>query len=170
MDPNIQPYALAEGEGSALWFLGTLTHVKATSEMTGGAFGLIEQVIPVGFASPYHVHRAEDEAFYVIAGQVSFVCSGRWLKITPGAFVFGPRDIPHGFRVDGTGPAKLLILTTPGGFERFVVEMSEPARTATLPPPSRPDMQKLVRLAAQYKIEIVGPLPEEQTTFRPSGP
>ena len=161
MDWNIQPYALARSEGSALWFLGTLSYVKATSEMTRGAFGLVEQVIPVGLASPYHVHRVEDEAFYLIEGQVSFVFNSRWLKAGPGAFVFGPRDIPHGFRVEGTDPAKLVVLVTPGGFERFVVEMSEPATTAALPPPSPPDMQKLMTVAAKYKIEILGPLPQE---------
>jgi len=161
VDWNIQAYALARGEGSALWFLGTLTYVKATSEMTRGAYGLVEQVIPAGFASPYHVHRVEDEAFYVFEGQVSFVFSGRWLKVGPGAFVFGPRDIPHGFKVEGTEPAKLMILVTPGGFERFVAEMSEPASTAALPPPSPPDMQKLITVAAKYKIEILGPLPQE---------
>ena len=160
VNASIQPYALAGGEGSALWFLGALTYVKATSEMTRGAFGLIEQVIPVGFASPYHVHRLEDEAFYVLEGQASFVCEGRWQKVRAGAFVFGPRDIPHGFRVEGTEPARFLILTTPGGFERFVAEMSEPATTAALPPPGPPDMQKLMTLAAKYKIEILGPLPE----------
>ena len=168
MDPNIQPYALEGGEGSALWFLGTLSYVKATSEMTRGAFGLVEQVIPVGLASPYHAHRVEDEAFYVIEGQVSFVFSGRWLKVGPGAFVFGPRDIPHGFRAEGPNPAKLVVLVTPGGFERFVVEMSEPASTAALPP-GTPDMQKLMTVAAKYKIEILGPLPEEHTTLRASG-
>jgi len=93
------------------------------------------------------------------------VFSSRWLKV-----VFGPRDIPHGFRVDGKDPAKLVILATPGGFERFVVEMSEPARTAALPPPSQPDMQKLLNVAAKYKIEILGPLPEEHTTPGDSGP
>jgi hypothetical protein len=91
------------------------------------------------------------------------------MKVGLGTFVFGPRDIPHGFRVDGTEPAKLLILTTPGGFERFVVEMSEPARTGTLPP-SQPDMPRLLRLAAKYKIEILGPLPDEHPTHGASGP
>jgi hypothetical protein len=54
-----------------------------------------------------------------------------------------------------------VVLVTPGGFERFVVEMSEPATTAALPPPSPPDMQKLMTVAAKYKIEILGPLPQE---------
>ena len=139
MGANIRSYALAKEEGSALWFLGTLTFVKATRDQTRGAFALIEQVIPVGFASPYHLHRAEEQQ--------------------PGVFVFGPRDIPHGFRVEGTTPARLLILATPGGFERFVVEMSEPAKELTLPPPAPPDMSKLMTLANKYRIEILGPLP-----------
>jgi len=80
------------------------------------------------------------------------------------SFCVRPRDIPHGFRVDGKDPAKLVILAMPGGFERFVVEVSEPARTAALPPPSQPDMQKLLNVAAKYKIEILGPLPEQHTT------
>jgi uncharacterized cupin superfamily protein len=45
--------------------LGTLVIVKATGEQTGGAFGLVDNLPPAGFASPYHVHRNEDESFYV---------------------------------------------------------------------------------------------------------
>ncbi|MGH9454238.1 MAG: cupin domain-containing protein [Terriglobia bacterium] len=53
--------------------------MKATGESTGGAFGLIEQLIPAGFATPYHVHHAEDEAFYVLEGQLTFICEGKKL-------------------------------------------------------------------------------------------
>jgi quercetin dioxygenase-like cupin family protein len=143
-----------------LWFLGALTFVKARSEATGGAFGLIEQLIPAGFASPYHVHHLEDEAFYILEGQVSFVCDGQWSKAGPGSYIFGPREIPHGFKVDGASAAKMLILCAPAGFERFVIEMSEPATELALPPPAQPDMPKLIALAAKYKIDILGPLPD----------
>src|SRR5437667_10307616 len=64
----------------AFWFLGALTLVKSTGESTNGAFGLIEQLIPAGFASPYHIHHLEDEAFYVLEGEVMFVRDGKWLK------------------------------------------------------------------------------------------
>jgi hypothetical protein len=57
MDVGTQPYALAKEEGRAVWFLGTLVIVKATDEQTGGAFGLIDNTMPAGFASPYHLHR-----------------------------------------------------------------------------------------------------------------
>ena len=54
--------------------------MKSTGESTNGAFGLIEQLIPAGFASPYHIHHLEDEAFYVLEGEVMFVRDGKWLK------------------------------------------------------------------------------------------
>jgi quercetin dioxygenase-like cupin family protein len=138
-----------------IYFLGLPTLLRATAETTNGAFGLVEQVMPPGFASPYHTHQAEDEAFYVLEGNMAFVCGGKWMEAGPGTYVFGPRNIPHGFKVTGDAPARMLLLCTPGGFEQFVVEMSEPVPTA-------PDMAKLMTLAAKYQIDIHGPLPEDR--------
>jgi len=158
---GVQPQIIARGEGSPLWFLGALTYIKATAETTRGAFGLVEQTVPAGFASPWHVHHAEDEAFYVLEGQLTFFCQGEKASIGPGGYIFGPRNIPHGFRVDRSTPARILLLTTPGGgFENFVREASEPASDLNVPPSAPPDMEKLIAVAAEYKIEILGPLPE----------
>ena len=117
-------------------------------------------MIPPGFASPYHVHHLEDEAFYVLEGEIAFVCDGKWIKAGPGAYVFGPREIPHGFKVAGSAHARMLILCAPAGFERFVLEMGEDLNA----PMAQPDMAKLIALAAKYKIDILGPLPEEAGT------
>ena len=157
---KLSVYELGKDEGPALWFLNTLTFVKATGKQTGNAFGLIEQLAPVGPASPYHVHRAEDESFYVLEGQLEFLSGERRFTGGPGSYVFLPRDIPHGFRVVGTSPARYLVLSTPAGFERFMMEAGRPASTLTLPEPSLPDMEKLAAIAAKYQIEILGPLPE----------
>lgn len=73
----------------------------------------------------------------------------------------GRRFTPHGFRVIGVGTARFLILINPGGFEGFVTEMGEPASALRLPEPSAPGMEKLVALAAKYRIEILGPLRNE---------
>ena len=144
-------------EDSVVRFLGLPTSVRATRETTGGAFGIVENWdMPPGFASPYHVHHAEDEAFYVVEGELAIVCGGKWMKAGPGTYAFGPRDIPHGFKVIGSSPARLLLLCTPGGFEHFVLELSQPIDA----PPTPPDMAKLVETAAKFKIDILGPLPE----------
>jgi quercetin dioxygenase-like cupin family protein len=150
-----QPYALAREEAEALWFMGIPTRVLATAEQTGGAFGLIEHVIPAGDESPWHVHHAEDESFYVVEGHMTFLCGEQRVQAGPGTFVYGPREIPHGFRVEGTEPAMMLLQCTPGGFEHFVIEMSESA-----PPTGPPDMERLMALATKYDIEILGPLPD----------
>jgi mannose-6-phosphate isomerase-like protein (cupin superfamily) len=93
-----EPY-LNTREDSAFRFLGLPTLMRSTGETTSGAFGLMEHwMMPPGFASPYHTHHREDEAFYVLEGEVAFVCDGNWLKGGPGTYVFGPREIPHGFK------------------------------------------------------------------------
>jgi mannose-6-phosphate isomerase-like protein (cupin superfamily) len=155
MAVTTQPYALAREEGEELWFLGAPTRVIANAEQTGGAFGLIEQVIPAGSESPLHVHHAEDESFYVVEGRMTFLCGDQKVHAEAGTFVYGPRGIPHGFRVEGEQPARVLLQCTPRGFEHFVMEMSEPA-----PPSGPPDMQRLISVAAKYGNEILGPLPE----------
>jgi quercetin dioxygenase-like cupin family protein len=149
----LQPFANTTDE-PPIYFLGLPTHVRATSQTTNGGFGLVDSLMPPGFASPYHTHHLEDEAFYVVEGHMAFVCDGQWTMAGPGTFVFGPRNIPHGFKVVGDAPAHMLLLCTPGGFEQFVVELSEPA-------PAPPDMAKLATVAAKFSIDVLGPLPEQ---------
>jgi quercetin dioxygenase-like cupin family protein len=159
MDMGTRPYALAREEGRAVWFLGTLVIVKATGEQTGGAFGLIDNLMPTGFASPYHTHRNEDESFYVVEGEMAFYVGDERIKAGPGAFVYGPRGVPHGFEVEGDAPARILLQNYPAGFEGFPVEVGEPAEELVLPPAEPPDVERLMAIAAKYGIDIQGPLP-----------
>ena len=157
-----KPYSNTREE-AVFRFLGVPTAVRSTAETTNGAFGLIESwEMPVGFASPYHTHHREDESFYVLEGEMAFVCGGKWLRATAGTFVYGPREIAHGFKVIGNAPAKMLLMCTPGGFEQFVLAQAMPISE----PPSPPDMAKLMMLAAKFGIDVHGPLPEEPEGFR----
>lgn len=78
------------------------------------------------------------------------------MKAGPGVFVCGPREIAHGFKVIGGSPARMLLMCTPGGFEHFILAQTTPITE----PPSPPDTGKLMTLAAEYGIDIHGPLPE----------
>lgn len=146
-------YALAPGEGEGIWFLGTRMTVKAGDRQTAGAFTLIEQEAPAGFGPPPHVHLAEDEAFYVLAGELAVSCGGATWVATPGSFVFLPRGLPHSFTVAAAGPARLLQLTSPAGFERFAAEVGEPVGAAMPPPSAPPDVPRLLELMAKYGYE-----------------
>ena len=157
MSSGHEPYLLTHEQGESVWFLGSLMLFKATSEETGQTFSLIEQTLPPGFAPPLHTHHAEDEAFYILEGSFTFVCGERRWHADAGSFVYLPRDIPHGFLVEGELPARTLQFTFPAGLERFHAEMGEPAQSLTLPPMAPPDLAKMQQLAGKYHFEIVGP-------------
>lgn len=158
-DAPLEPYMLRRDEGDAVWFLGTLMTVKATGDTTRGAFGLIEQEMPSGFATPLHMHHGEDEPFYILEGEITFRCGERTMVAGQGAFVFLPKGIVHGFAVTSATPARLLQFNFPAGIEHFFVEAGEPAPTRTLPPPGPPNLDKVLALGNRYRFEIVGPPP-----------
>ncbi len=144
-----KPYTLNDEEGQSLQSLGALVLVKATSEQTGGAFNLFEATCPPGYATSLHIHYAEDVTVYVLEGALTFFWGSEKKEAVAGSYFYQPRGTPHGFRVEGGSPARILYMTIPAGLDRFVVEQEQ------LAPDSEP-----VTAAARYKIEILGPLPE----------
>ena len=160
MKQTSRPVILHEGEGQATWFLGGLMIEKAGSDHGDGRVAFLDQLAPAGFAPPMHVHRREDEGFYILDGEVDFFCDGQQFHGKPGSWIFLPRDLPHAFKVGADRPARLLTFTFPAGFERFVKEFGAPAQQRSLPPPEPPDVPRIVAMAAKYGIEILGPPPD----------
>ena len=155
---TVEPIALGPDEGEALWFLGVLATIKSSNESTDGRVAVIEHLAPQGAGSPLHVHRREDEWFYVIDGELTFWVGGRVIQAPAGSFVYGPRDVPHTFVVR-SAEARFLLVTEPAGFENFMRALAEPAETRTLPPApgGPPDFERLGSIAAEYGLEILGP-------------
>jgi quercetin dioxygenase-like cupin family protein len=152
-----QGYALANGEGEGLWFFNGLMTVKAGGPDTRDAFTLIEAECPAGFGPPPHIHHDEEEGFYLLEGELSITCGEQTWTAGPGAFALLPRGIPHSFRVSDAGNARMLQITSPAQFERFAAEVGEPAETMTIPTPSEVDVDKLMRVAPSYGIEMLLP-------------
>lgn len=92
-------YGLEPDEGEALWFNGGLQLLKATGDQTEGRFAVMEPRAPKGFASPLHIHRKEDEFFVVLAGEVRVKHGETVIEAVSGSLVYGPRNIPHAFRL-----------------------------------------------------------------------
>lgn len=150
------PSSLAEGQGEAYWWTGELATIKLSADQTEGRLSLVEILAPEGLRIPLHVHRNEDEGFWILEGTVRFEVADRAIVAGPGDFLFGPRDVPHGYLVE-RGPARMLFLFTPGGFEGFIRDSGTPASEPTLPPPDAPlDLDRVARLAAGYGCELIG--------------
>jgi mannose-6-phosphate isomerase-like protein (cupin superfamily) len=155
------PYIRHEGEGEALWFLGSLVTIKAAGAQTRGRLTVAEFLNPAGFAPPLHRHLAEDELFYVLSGAAEFRCDGAAFAAGPGDFVLLPVGLPHTFLVGPDEPLRALQITPPSGFEHFAAAAGEPARQRRLPDPGPVDPAALGRVAAQHAIELLGPPPRQ---------
>ena len=155
----IAPAVPETDRADAIWFLGTLSMVKASKESTDGHMAVVEMLAPSGFGSPLHVHRREDEWFYVIEGVLTVWVDGDTFEVPAGSFAYGPRDLAHTFLVTSPTPARFLLGTEPSGFEDFVRELGEPAETFTLAPATveLPSPERMTAVAAKYGIEILGP-------------
>jgi quercetin dioxygenase-like cupin family protein len=154
-------YALAKDEGLAIWTMGERMTMKATQALTGNAFTLIEDLVAPGGEPPPHLHENEDEAYYILDGEMDVTIGDQTFHARPGSFVFLPRLVPHHWKVVGAAPVRFLVFFVPSGIEGFFLALGEPARTTTPPPPPSgpPDMEKIVRTAGQYGMRLAGPPP-----------
>lgn len=153
--------AIADDEATDVWAFGELLITRMPSELTGGAFALIEHRCRRGQASPWHRQLADDETFYVVDGEVTFWAgepAEPLLRGGPGTTVHVPRGTPHSFRVDSE-TATLLALSTPGGHERFFADAGEIAAQRVLPDRAHPDTQRVEEACRRHSVEILGPPP-----------
>jgi quercetin dioxygenase-like cupin family protein len=154
----------ADGEGEQLrfWGGGILT-MKATTAETDGAFMLFEDHMSQGKTTPLHAHANEDEALYVLEGDILVHIDGKEYSVGARGIAFAPRGVPHAFLV--TSPtARVLCLQTPGSAEAFYRGASEPAGADT--DPAGPVDFDRVRESAERSggMQLLGPPPFQAPT------
>jgi quercetin dioxygenase-like cupin family protein len=161
---HLAPVVYGPGEAPALYWSQELhRHELATGEQTGGSFALTESTADAGYASPFHVHHNDDEAIYVLDGAIDLYLGDDVHEGREGSWFFMPRAVPHGYVVRENGPARMLILAAPAGFDRFFHEYGQPAAAGppTAPSLSKEEGEKI--LLSEYGIEIL-PAPENYPT------
>ena len=94
---------VAAGKGEARWWFGQLAEIKATAADTAGQFTLVEVTCPPGYRGLRHVHHKEDEAFWLVEGDMVLEIGGTPIQMHPGDYAFGPRNIPHSFSAGEAG-------------------------------------------------------------------
>ena len=116
---------------------------------TGGKYTMFTSVTLPGSGPPPHVHNNEDEWFFVLQGRAEFFRNGEWNEVPVGSAVFTPKGIVHAFRNAGDTPLRMLVQTSPAGFETFFSRCE-----AEFAKPGPPDMPRLIQIAAEHGIQF----------------
>lgn len=95
----IRPYGVCLDEAPSFWTQGSLISVLATREQTGGTYSLLHKRCPKGFEPKSHMHE-QDEALYVLEGELTVTAEGERYIAHPGSFVYLPAGTSHSFVVN----------------------------------------------------------------------
>ena len=146
------------GEGEKRSFLGGGLHTwKLTTEDTGGAYFMFEDVLSQAKTTPLHRHPEADEMVYVLDGEILVNIDGIERRVSAGGMTFTPKGVPHAFIVVSDS-ARLLTMQTPGIGQGFYRGASEPATDDSS------DTVDIARLQATARenprgVELLGPPP-----------
>ncbi len=143
------------GEGEQLWFVGTLATIRVPGEAVDGRYALIEFLFPRHASPPLHTHP-QDESYVVLEGRLTVQAGDARFELEAGGTGVVPMGVPHSFRVDSPS-ARVLVLSTPAGLDRFFRDGSVPATAHTLPPSDTPRPDDLEAIFRTHHVVTVGP-------------
>jgi len=98
--------------------VGNVEFLARSADTPRFTFGIID--FAAGRELEAHVHADEDDAFYVLEGELTFVLRDREVTAAPGTFVLVPPGVRHAFRNDGAVPVRMLNIHAPAGFDRRI--------------------------------------------------
>lgn len=142
-----RPFVLMpEQRDRALNVLGTQVTVLASNGTTQ-SYGITLQQGDEGTGPPPHCHDW-DESFYVLKGQIEFVCDGQTVTCTPGTLVHVPRGTVRGFRYGGGG-GQMLEITGQGALatQMFTAVDREI-------PVGQPDVSKVLEVLGRNGVTV----------------
>src|SRR6266403_6086490 len=143
-------------EGRTVVVVGDVYRFLATGDDTNGKYALCEAIVPPGGGPPPHVHSREEEGFYVLEGEITFLVGDKRLVASAGMFANMPVGTPHSFKNESGKPAKMLISIAPAGLEKMFFEVGVPVaqEATTTTPPTKEEIDRLLAAAPRYGIEI----------------
>ena len=142
--------------GETVFLVGDTYTTLLSGEQTGGAYTLLEALVPAGTGPPPHIHHAEEEMFIMLDGVLSFHVGDATHEARAGTVIAVPRGTPHHFSNVGETPARMLFMYSPAGMEEMFAEIGTPGeRGAQGPPLTEADVEAMVGVAEKYNFSIV---------------
>ena len=128
--------------GQPMAILVTGEHTRHTS--------MFDWILPAGFATGLHVHRVQEETFYVLEGQCLWQVGDETVVATVGTFLFVPPGVPHNIGNASHSPARLLMTVSPPGHEHYFEELVELTSTS-----GSPDSRAIADLRRRYDTDQI---------------
>lgn len=145
---NVDPKVIRAGEGKLINVIGDMQTIKLTGKDTNGMFTLIEEENEPGVGIPPHIHQNEDEVFRVLEGEMEITVGDVTTTLKAGDMAFGPRGVPHSWRIIGDKKAKVILSVFPSGIEIMFEELGKL-------PPGPPDFPKVAEICGRYGITFL---------------
>jgi quercetin dioxygenase-like cupin family protein len=123
---------------------------------TGGAYCLLEVGLAPGMSVPRHTHTREDEAYFVLVGELEVTVADEVFVLRPGDCLMAPRDIPHQLRNSGDVENHYLLVFSPSGFEEFLkaTAVSAPDNAVAPAAPAAIPVANVHERAAKFGIRF----------------
>jgi len=153
---DIAPAVKYQPKPKRYYFDVALGSILLSGEDTGGAYCLLDVRVAQGKGVPRHTHTREDEALFVISGELEAIVGDEAFTLRAGETLIAPRNIPHQLRNSGNVANHYLIMFSPAGFEEFLKATSVPAPDDAVAPTEPPAIavQNVFELAAEYGIRF----------------
>lgn len=123
--------------GHPMSFLVTGDDTKHTS--------MFDWTIPPQFSTGLHVHRVQEETFYVLEGECEWQVGDERVRAKPGTFLFLPPGVQHNIMNVTDAPARVLMTVSPPGHEHYFEELAKLVSRG-----SPPNAEAISKLRGRY--------------------
>lgn len=131
--------------GQPLAFLVTGADTKHTS--------MFDWTLPAGFSTGLHVHRVQEETFYVLDGECTWQIGEQKVRATPGTYVFIPPGVPHNIGNASNKTARMIMTVSPPGHEHYFEELAKVVACG-----NPPDAKVIADLRRRYDTDQLSAL------------
>ncbi|MDE9431959.1 cupin domain-containing protein [Xenorhabdus bovienii] len=154
-------------EGQWLLSEGNFYRVIATGAETNSHYSLVEIIVEPGKGAPFHFHKLEEEAFFILEGEMVFYTQTETMYGKQGAFLNFSVGQIRGFRNETDENTRMLIILSPPGMEQMFFEdgkaIDAPIDLNTTFVENIGQPVTCPEIAGRYSIENVPlPLPEKK--------
>ena len=156
----------AGGRADSPWIIQGTTpiNVKVSGKDVGGRYSIIEVNTPPGRGPELHIHKRQNEMFFLVSGSIGFQCGSERMVLHPGDSFMAPMGVPHAYVTLGSAPARILNTYDPAG----EIEVFFPEYVRLLNVQGPPDTGQLAACYARHGMQVVGP-PLAVAEFRNNG-